>query len=249
MSRPLVLLHGFTGSPASWDDVRARLAPGVDVLAPALLGHDGTPGPAGIRDFDDELDRLAGIVRVARLQAPHVAGYSLGGRVALGLLVRHPDLFAAATLIGANPGLPDTAARAARAAGDREWARLLDREGLSTFVAAWEALPLFGTQHAADATALDRQRRIRLGHDPAGLRRALDVLGLAAMPDYRASLAAIDVPVDLVVGALDTKFRPLAEEMGERLPRARIALVARAGHNVVLERPDEVARLLQELDS
>lgn len=249
MSRPLVLLHGFTGSPASWEDVRAGLAPGTPVLAPALLGHDGTAGPPGIRGFDDEVDRLAGIVRAAGLRNPHLAGYSLGGRLALGLLVRHPGLFASATLIGANPGLSDSGAREARAARDREWGRLLDREGISTFVAAWEALPLFATQQSADVAALGRQRRIRLGHDPPGLRRALDVLGLAAMPDYRPRLAALDLRVDLVVGELDAKFRPLAEEMRERLPRARIALVARAGHNVVLERPDEVARLLQELDS
>ena len=116
MSRPLVLLHGFTGAPASWDGVRRSLDDAIPVLAPALLGHDGTAGSPAIRSFDDEVDRLAGAVRGAGLEGAHLAGYSLGGRVALGLLVRHPGRFAAATLIGAHPGLQDPADRAERAA-------------------------------------------------------------------------------------------------------------------------------------
>lgn len=248
MIRPLILLHGFTGSPESWAAVRRSLPHRTRVLAPALIGHDGTPGPERGATFADELDRLAGLVRAEGLQGARVVGYSLGGRVALGLLIRHPDLFSAATLIAVSPGLSDPAEREVRAASDGEWVRLLEREDLPTFVAAWEALPLWETQAALSPEAAGAQRRIRLAHHPVGLARSLEALGLARMPDYRPRLGHIAVPVDLVVGEHDTKFRALAEEMVGRIPRSRVLIVRGAGHNVVLERPDEIARILQELD-
>lgn len=245
MSTPLVLLHGFTGAPDSWAEVRRHLAT-RDILAPPLLGHDGTPGQTDVRTFGDEVDRLAGVVLARGQDRPHVVGYSMGGRVALGLLIRHPRLFRGATLIGASPGLGDEPERQARARRDEEWARLLEDQGLPTFVAAWEALPLWGSQEAVPARSLAHQRLIRRSHDPLGLARALRVIGLASMPDYRPALAAIDAPVRLVAGERDRKFVALAREMADLLPDAELRTVGDAGHNVVLERPTEIARILEE---
>lgn len=252
-SHPLVLLHGFTGSPESWGVVRREIralagAPTApeEALAPAALGHAGPATTASAATWDDELDRLADLIRNTAVEPAHLVGYSMGGRLALGLLVRHPELFRSATLIGASPGLTDAAERAERAAQDEKWARLLDEEGLDSFVAAWEALPLFASQAGLPADALERQDRIRRSHDPAGLARSLRVLGLARMPDYRPQLPEVGIPVRLVVGERDDKFRRLAEAMAERLPRATVTVVPDAGHNLVLERPTEIAGLIRE---
>ena len=241
---PLVLLHGFTGAPETWDPVVSRLGT-RPTFAPALLGHDGTPGPTAIESFEDEVDRVADLVREQGLEGSHLVGYSMGGRVALGLLIRHPSLFRRATLIGASPGLSDPDERQTRAAWDEEWARLLETEGLHSFVAAWEALPLFATQEALAPRVVERQRRIRLSHDARGLARSLRSIGLARMPDYRPRLEGIAIPVDVVAGEHDPKFRALAGELAGALPRGRKEVVAGAGHNVVLERPDEIAALLR----
>lgn len=252
---PLVLLHGFTGAPASWARVRRHLDPARPVLAPALPGHDGTAGGELLTDFALEVDRLAERVRTwiaddaASRQAPTLAGYSLGGRVALGLVIRHPVLFRSAVLIGSHPGLSEHAERETRREQDEAWARLLETEGLSTFVAAWERLPLFATQVRLSAGTVAEQRRIRGAHDPRGLARALRVLGLGVMPDYRPQLAAIQRPVRLVVGESDEKFRGLAAEMARRIPGSEVRVVPESGHNVVLERPEDVARILEESDS
>lgn len=249
MTRPLVLLHGFTGSPDSWLDVTRLLEAGtgpVRVHAPALVGHDGTAGPPEIETFDDEVDRIAAGIRARHWRGSHLAGYSLGARVALGLLVRHPGLVASATLIGGRPGLSDPAERQARIRQDEEWARLLDDEGLDTFVAAWEALPIWATQAALPTQRLDRQRAIRRAHDPRGLARSLRVAGLGRMPYYGDRLGSVEADVRLVVGERDGRFPDIADEMAERLPRATVTRVSGAGHNVVLERPRQIAALLQK---
>ncbi|MXX76208.1 MAG: alpha/beta fold hydrolase [Holophagales bacterium] len=240
-----VLIHGFSGSPASWRRVEALLD--VPSHAPAVCGHGGESPPAiskGSASFEAEVDRLAAVVE-AEVPAPRlVVGYSLGGRLALGLLVRHPDLFLGAALIGANPGIGGEDARVARRRDDERWARLIEEEGLAVFDSEWSALPLFASQHDLDAGRLAEQRRTRLRHDPAALGAAMRVLGLGAMPDYRPVLPGVLCPVDLIAGSLDTKFVALARKMAEKLPDASVHVVEGAGHNVPLEAPVELARLL-----
>ena len=240
-----VLIHGFSGGPASWRRVEALLD--VPSYAPPVCGHGGGGPPAvsrGPNSFKAEVDRLGAIIR-AEVPAPRlVVGYSLGGRLALGLLVRHPDLFPGAVLIGANPGIGGEDARAARRRDDERWARLIEEEGLTAFDNEWSALPLFASQYDLDAERLAEQRRTRLGHDPAGLGAAMRALGLGVMPDYRSALRGVRCRVDLIVGGLDTKFESLARQMAETLPNASVHVVQGAGHNVPLEAPAELARLL-----
>lgn len=233
---PLVLLHGFTGAPASWDRVLARLGR-RDALRPAL-------GLAP--SFEAEVDRLAGEWRAAGLAPVDLAGYSMGARVALGLAVRHPDRVARLTLVGVHPGLETDAERAERAAGDERWAALLEREGVARFVAAWEDQPLFATQLALPPDVRAAHRAIRLAHAPDALARALRALSLARMPSLWPALPGLAVPVRLVVGEADPKFRALAARAAALLARATLQVVPGCGHDVPLEDPAAFAALFDE---
>jgi 2-succinyl-6-hydroxy-2,4-cyclohexadiene-1-carboxylate synthase len=231
--RVIVYLHGFTGSPRSWDEV------GLPGVAEPLLGHAPPLVRAGT--FGDEIARLQTIIAP---RAPvHIVGYSLGARVALGLLAAAPRLFSRATLIGVHPGLREADGRAERIAADERWARMLETEGIEPFVDAWEAQPLFATQSADQR---ERRRRQRLAHDPVGLAAALRGLGLGHMPDLWPALPALSLPVTYVAGEHDPKFRALAMRAAALTPRASVSIVAGAGHDVVLEQPRAVAAALLE---
>jgi 2-succinyl-6-hydroxy-2,4-cyclohexadiene-1-carboxylate synthase len=242
---PLVLLHGFTGSGRSWGAVGAALGPGRACHALPLLGHapDLVEGPEAT--FEDEVDRVA---RAVRAIAPvvDVAGYSLGARVALGLCVRHPARIRRVVLVGVNPGLETDEDRRARARADEAEAWRLETEGLAAFVDRWEALPLFETQRALPDAILHAQRQERLAHDARGLARSLRVTGLGRMPSAWADLPALAGRVHLVVGALDEKFRAIAERAA-REAAVPVSLMPGAGHNVPLEAPERLARLLDEV--
>lgn len=255
-----VLIHGFSGSPESW----RRMAPMLDApsYAPAIRGHcrgDGgaeagaaaaTSGSRAAVDacaaFDAEVDRLAAEIGSAVPAPRYVAGYSLGGRLALGLLVRHSDLFAGAALIGANPGIEAQAERAERRKADEAWARRIEEEGLAAFDREWSRFPLFTSQRRLDPEVVAEQRGIRLSHDPAELAAAMTALSLGEMPDYRSALAGIVLPVELVAGGHDPKFKSLARRMALDLPGGAVHVVEGVGHNVPLEAPAELARLLNE---
>jgi 2-succinyl-6-hydroxy-2,4-cyclohexadiene-1-carboxylate synthase len=236
----VALLHGFTGRGESFAAVTDELAgEGIAVDAPALLGHGADD--AAVDSFESEVDRLARHLG-DRAGSYDLVGYSLGARLGLGLLVRHPGLFRSATLISVQPGLREEAARAGRRDADERWCALLESEGLAAFVAAWERLPLFETQSTVSERALVRQRTERLSHDPLGLARSLRTCGLGVMPPYWDRLAAISVPTTLIVGDRDAKFVAIAREMSALMPRARLVVIPGAGHNVVLERPDAIVQ-------
>ena len=240
----LVLIHGFSGGPASWDALMPLLPTETEVLRPTLLGHGSGWRESSVETFVDEVERIA--ETLARTAGPHqLCGYSLGGRVALGLLASHPRLFNSAVVIASHPGLKTPGKREERIKVDRGRAEQLRTEGMAAFVDSWESLPLFETQHRLLDDVLERQRKVRLAHDPEGVARSLDVLGLGKMPDLRPSLSAVDLPVTLLVGELDYNYRLLAEEMSSELPDARVLTVAGVGHNVVLEAPEAVAEALR----
>lgn len=216
-----VLLHGFAGDPASWDDVP------IDGARIALPGHLGG-GPVE-RDWAENLAAIA--ARIGRCDA--VIGYSLGARVALGLVIEgHAPR---AVLISGNPGIAE-GERAARRAGDAMWAQLARERGTAAFIDAWQAQPLFATQQRAPADRLDSRRARRLALDPEQLARSLETMGLAEMPDYRPG---VDSRFALIVGADDAKYVAIARA----LP-APVELIADSGHDPLLEQPAALARAI-----
>lgn len=87
---PMVLIHGFSGTSATWTPLLPALKQRHDVLALALLGHRGGPefvagSPATPSAMADALERNMDAVGVARA---HLVGHSLGGWLALELAAR-----------------------------------------------------------------------------------------------------------------------------------------------------------------
>jgi 2-succinyl-6-hydroxy-2,4-cyclohexadiene-1-carboxylate synthase len=221
-------IHGFAGGPEVWADVISGVG-GVEATCATLPGHGrSTVQPtwdANLGEIAEELGRLDVVV-----------GYSLGARVALGLVAtgRAPRAIA----ISVNPGLDDTA-RAARRVIDAAWADMLRARGLAKFIVAWEAQPLFATQARADAARRAARRARRLALDPEQLARSLEVMGVADMPDYHAAVAA---RVALIAGADDPKYLAIARA----LP-APLEVIAGSGHDPTLEQPALLAAAIGRL--
>jgi len=162
-----------------------------------------------------------------------LVGYSMGGRVALALAVAHPELVRAMSLISASPGLASEAERRKRVIADMKLAHQLLVEGLEAFIDHWMGLPMWESLEAALGPAgWDASRAQRLTGDPSGLAASLIGCGTGAMASLHEQLPSLTVPVQLVVGEYDTKFRAIASEMASALPNC---------HAVHLERPEAAA--------
>jgi 2-succinyl-6-hydroxy-2,4-cyclohexadiene-1-carboxylate synthase len=194
-----------------------------------------------VRSFQDSIGDILGALPDS---VDAVAGYSLGGRFALGLVALEPERFRRATIISAHPGLEDASQRAERLAGDRAWIRRLLDDGIDAFVEAWESQPLFATQAGLPSAVLERQRRRRLGQRPAGLAASLEQHGLGRMPNLWEPLAAFPGELIWIVGAADTRFLGIAREVVRRRPATRLHVLPGVGHNPLLECPEILSDLL-----
>jgi 2-succinyl-6-hydroxy-2,4-cyclohexadiene-1-carboxylate synthase len=235
----LVLLHGFTNSGASWEPVISGLHQRYRALAPDIRGHAsaGAAQPVGLESVLGDIESLP-------YERFTLAGYSQGGRIALHAALAMPTRVTALVLIGASPGLADAAERSARRDADERLARRIESLSIEEFAAEWSQAPvLAGVSSEVGAGA----HADRLRSTPAGLAAALRGLGTGALPSLWGRLGELRMPVTLIVGQRDRKFRGLAAEMAELMPDSRIVTVPRAGHAVHLERPDAVADELLRL--
>jgi len=232
----IVLLHGFTHTGASWEPVVAALPERYRALAPDLRGH----GSAGSLEPVSLAAVLGDIATLAPARFT-LAGYSMGGRIALHAAAAMPERVERLILIGASPGLADPGERRARRAADERLAADIERSGIEDFATRWAATPVLAGV-APEVAA--RAHADRLRSRPDGLARALRGLGTGALPSLWDRLGELELPVELVVGGRDAKFRAIAQSMAAGLPNARVHVVAAAGHAVHLEAPAAVARLI-----
>lgn len=235
-----LLLHGFTGSPASFD--RLSLPRHERVLRPALVGHGSNTSVAS--GFREEVQKLAAYVRAEEAADLHVIGYSLGARLALGLALDAPELVRRLTLIGGSAGIEDPEQRHARTVADDSMAAILRCQGIPAFLERWLAQPALIEQHALPAPLRADKFVERNSHDPDTLAIALAALSKGRMPSYWPRLGELSVPTTLIVGEHDTKFVTEAHAMAERIPDANVMVIDDAGHDVVLEKPAELSALL-----
>jgi 2-succinyl-6-hydroxy-2,4-cyclohexadiene-1-carboxylate synthase len=235
MSTTVVLLHGFTNTGRSWDGVMDALS-GWESLAPDLRGHGGCADARPIT-----LDAV--IDDVARL-APDsftLAGYSMGGRIALHAAFALHDRVQRLVLVGASPGLRTATARAERRAADERLADELEGSTIEEFAQRWASTPVLANQPPEIRAKADADRR---RNNPAGLAAALRGLGTGALPSLWPRLDRLTIPVELVVGDRDEKFLGIARQMLQELPNAHLVVVPGAGHAVHWEAPGTVAETI-----
>lgn len=226
----LVLLHGFTQNRHCWGPLPRLLGDDREVLIADAPGHGDAAGLAWslAEAAGPYADALAGDRPATWL------GYSMGGRLALHVAITRPAAVEALVLVGASPGIADAADRAERRAADDALADHLEHVGTETFVDEWLDQPLFDGLDESSSC-----RAERLSNDPAGLASSLRLAGTGAQDPLWDSLGTITVPVLLVVGERDAKFRSIADAMGPQFGGTwDLAVIAGAGHACHLEAPE-----------
>jgi 2-succinyl-6-hydroxy-2,4-cyclohexadiene-1-carboxylate synthase len=236
MPAELVLLHGFTQTGRSWAPLTERLGERYKPFAPDLPGH----GDASHRR-PVSFDAVAAYLRALNAPTFTLAGYSMGGRLALHFALRHPERVERLLLVGASPGIADPAEREQRRQADEQLAARIEQSDIEAFATEWGSQPLFAAmpRGVADFVHADRLR-----NTPPGLAAALRGVGTGVMPPLWDDLPRLTMPVHLVAGEQDAKFRAIAEQMAQRIPGAEVHVVPGAGHAAHLEAPEPIAEIL-----
>lgn len=222
----IIFLHGTGGSGKVWFNQLRRFEPAYHVIAPDLPGYGQTPLFDAIRSIDDYPDFVRALMDAAGLARAVLVGNSMGGRVALQLALDHPERVAGLVLVNASGlRLPDLPTVNVRETDPRDFAAKL----------FYKASP-----RSASAGALAE----RLAETPEQRRAHETMRRLTAGPlrrDMQERLGAIQAPTLVVWGEGD-QIIPLAygEAFAAGIPDARLAVIPRAGHVPMIERPGAV---------
>lgn len=249
---PLLLLHGIPGSSYTWEAAGELLADRFDVIAPDLLGFGGSDAPAGDYYMEPQAQALRELLTRLGIGGFYLAAHDFGGPVGLTMMRLHPDLQVRGLVLSATNVFTDTfippPLRAAKVpilgslmfhlmAGSRPAMRMMHLQAArQKGQATWERFSRHLTPSSIDLTRQIFQRSLA---DLKGNYQAIQDM-----------LAGIAVPTLVLWGTRDPFF---AVDVGQRthraIPGSGLKMYEETGHFVPEERPDQVARDIQQFFS
>jgi len=227
MTHPLLLLPGLVCDRFIWAAQARALASEFDVRA--------TP------DFYD-FDSIPAMAQSVLASAPskfHLAGHSMGGRVAFEIARRAPERVASLIMLstGADPLQPGESERR------HALVAIADARGMEALASAW--LPAtVAPARLSDAPFMAALTQMVCRATPAIFARQIGAL--IHRPDARPLLPEIACPT-LVMAGREDGYSPLANhrDIAAAIPGAELCAVEGAGHMLPVEAPDAVAAALR----
>lgn len=233
MPRRAVLLHGFTQGGGIWVPIMEAMTTRCAVDAPDLPGHASAWSvSSSLESTADELVAVFG-------NAAYV-GYSMGGRVALNVALRHPAAVSHLVLCSSTAGIDNRAERIERTQSDARLAAHIREVGLEAFLDEWTAQPMFARLRR---TPLDVE--VRAANTAEGLARSLEMMGTGMQEPCWDRLDTLAMPVLVVTGTDDAKFTDIGRRLVDAIGANALHVeVPGAGHAVPFERPADFAAIL-----
>jgi pimeloyl-ACP methyl ester carboxylesterase len=246
----VVFVHGLFGQGRNWTTIAKGLSDGHRVTLLDLPNHGHSPWTDRV-DYLDMAELVAAELRL--LDEPvTLVGHSMGGKVAMQLALRHPELLRALVVVDVAPAdYPEAGARTddpdeelTPFAGYIAAMRALDLDSLETREQADEALRSAVPSPMVRSFLLQSLVRDGVGAG-GGWRWRLNLVALARdLGDLRGfpsppAGATFDGPVLWIAGANSTYVLPEDRaRMDELFPGTRLVTIKNAGHWVHSEQPE-----------
>jgi pimeloyl-ACP methyl ester carboxylesterase len=224
---PVILTHGYSATSEMWRPNLEALRARRRVITWDIRGHGRSDSPEDQALYSSDLSvaDMEALLEATGTKKAVVGGLSLGGYLSLAFHLRHPERVAALMLFDTGPGFKRNEPREA-------WNRTAEATAAAYEARGLEALP-------------NRPEVGRSTHrGAAGLAKA--ARGILVQYDARVieSLSRIDVPVLVVVGALDTPFLAASDYMASKVPGAIKAVIPDAGHSSNIDQPEAFNRIV-----
>jgi len=234
----IVLIHGVGGSLNDWDRVAAKLSENYTVLRHDQRGHgesDKLPGPYELDDFVSDLHGLVTHLNINRF---HLAGFSLGGLVAQGFALTHPEMIDRLILLSTVSGRTEEEKK-------RVLARLdivtngIPGQHFENSVGRWFTEEFQKANPDVIAAYAKRSRE----NDPAAYAAAYRVLATGDLADR---LHAIKNPTLVATAEHDIGSNPrMAALMHEKIAGSKLHIFPGLRHSILAEAPEAVSQVIR----
>lgn len=223
----LVLVPGSLCDERVWQNQVRDLGDLAEITVAHLHGHDS----------------IVGMAEAALAEAPErfaLAGFAMGGRVALEMMRRAPERIARLALIDSSVH-PIAAGEAERRQPQIDLAR---REGMIAF-ARWWSPQIVHSSRREDAEYMGLLEAMADSFTPAEYEQ--EVHALLNRPDAAEVLRDISVPTLVLYGTEDM-LSGLArnQQIADAIPGAKLVAIEGTGHFPMLEKPEEVTAAMRE---
>ncbi len=231
---PVLLVHGLGLSGGAWWRTVDALAPNMRVITFDHRGIGRSQSWTYAYTTEALADDAVSILDALGIDRVHLYGFSLGGMVAQQVALRHPARVRSLVL-----GATHSGGRRAAAPDSEVVAFIRRRGGMPSQEAAWASVPYnYGprcrSEHV-DRIADDIARRLR---NPFNERAYRAQLLAASLHNCFGRLERIAAPTLIVHGARDRMIPVTNARMtAERVPGARLEILADAGHLYPTEEP------------
>ncbi len=233
------------GSSNDWWPLLIQLSEHFHCICVDLPGHGQTIAPD--YDIPNTARSLVELLDSLPIDRPcHLFGYSLGGRIALYLMLYYPQYWRKVALESASTGLANLTAQQERQRQDQAIARKLRQPNLdfAEFVDHWYQQPVFqGMNAQPNFSELIAQR---CQNQPLELARSLENAGLGSQSYLGNLLAANKISLLLLAGANDRKFVAINQAMAASCPAAELLILPDCGHNLHWQQPQRWSQVVQD---
>jgi pimeloyl-ACP methyl ester carboxylesterase len=227
----VLLLHGIPGNGRTWRRVSPLLENDCRLIAPDFLGFGDSPEPRDDGHAVEQAEAVDALLWKLGIDRVHVVGFDFGGPVAIELYRRGASRFASLTLVATNVVTDNPVPPPLRLAKVPGIGELL-------FLATCSTAGLALMRRGAPVERFSRRER-----------RSTRTIFLRSIRHLREIyqpieelLPALRIPVSVVWAANDPFFSVEAgRATAARIPGAELTLLARCGHFVPEERPEELA--------
>jgi pimeloyl-ACP methyl ester carboxylesterase len=218
--RTLVFIHGSGGDHTNWVRQYTAFKNASNIAAIDLPGHGRSEGP-GERDVAPYVEWVRRTLDSFGIVRPVLIGHSLGAAIVLDFAVRFGKDAAAVVAVGGGAKLPVNAVIL----------EALAQDPASVIALAGRWAVAKANRERLSGLLTERLSRV----DPVTLLG--DFVACDRM-ELSGAVAGIRIPTLAICGAEDKMTPPaLSQDLGGRIPGAQVALIAGAGHFVMLEEP------------
>ena len=247
--RPVVLIHGWPLSGASWkSQLGALSAAGYRAIAYDRRGFGHSDKPGGGYDYDTLTDDLEGLLAELELRDVTLVGFSMGGGEVARYVTKcgqdrlRSVVFAAAVppymlQTADNPDGPLTHEQAATMTADLT----ADRNGFfDKFTTQF-----FSVNADLEVTEAQRQEAIELCRQ-SDQKAALACMASFGTEDFRADLPNVTVPTLIIHGDGDgvVPFSGSGARTHAAIPHSQLVVLHGAPHGCNVSHPDDFNRAL-----